>query len=256
MPESPVQLSIAERIATIALNDPARRNALGVAMFDGLAAALDQVAARDDVQVVLLHGAGKAFCAGFDLAAAVEDHALLAEFIRRLSAITRQMRRMPQVVIAAVHGAAIAGGCALVSAADVVVVSRSATLGYPVHRIGISPAVTLPTLLQALPPGAARQLVMGGELIDGARAHRLGLAHQLSENDERVLDDARALAERIAAHGPHALRVTKDWINQLDGAWEDDRFDAPARDSAAAASGRDAAAMLREFWAAREGSRR
>jgi enoyl-CoA hydratase/carnithine racemase len=246
---------LAERIATIALNDPARRNALGLAMFDGLAAALDQVATRDDAQVALLHGVGKAFCAGFDLAAAVDDHALLGEYIGRLSAITRRMRRMPQVVIAAAHGAVIAGGCALISAADIVVVSRTATLGYPVHRIGISPAVTLPTLLQALPPGTARQLVIGGQLIDGTTAHGLGLAHQLSASDDRVLDDARALAERIASYGGHGLRVTKDWINQLDQTLDDARFDAPAQDSAAKSSEAEARQMLQTFWAARTADR-
>jgi enoyl-CoA hydratase/carnithine racemase len=224
-------------------------------MFDALAATLHQIATHEDVQVVLMRGVGKAFCAGFDLAAAVDDHALLAEFIHRLSAITRQMRQMPQVVMAAVHGAAIAGGCALVSAADIVVVSRTATLGYPVHRIGISPAVTLPTLLQALPPGAARQLVMSGELIDGAMAHRMGLALQLSENDERVLDDARALAQRIASHGHHALRVTKDWINQLDQTRDDARFEAPGNDSAAKACQHEARTMLQSFWAARTSGR-
>src|SRR5690606_12641741 len=114
--------------------------------FEALERRVHAIASDSSARVVLLTGAGHAFCAGFDLGAAVEQPALMAHFIQRLSDINRSIRRLPQVVVAAVQGAAIAGGCAILSACDFVVVCPDATLGYPVHRIGVSPAVTLPLL--------------------------------------------------------------------------------------------------------------
>lgn len=243
-----IDLRINNRIGTIALDDPARRNALSIAMFDALDKALAQLTKANDISVMILRGEGKAFCAGFDLAAAAENPRLIGDLIGRLSRTMRTIRRMPQVVIAAAHGAAIAGGCALLSACDFVIVSRATQLGYPVHRIGVSPAVTIPTLQQMIGPGAARTLLMNGELVDGEAAHRFGLATHLVERDEDVPSAAQSLAERIAGHGPHALRVTKAWLNELDGSLDDDLFDAPAEDSAMLGSGDEAAAMLRAYW--------
>ena len=238
-------------VATIALNDPARRNALSQAMFDALDAALADIALRDDVHVVLLRGEGPVFCAGFDLAAVVETPRLMKEFIMRLHAINLAVRRLPQVVVAAAHGAAIAGGCALLSACDFVVVSRETKLGYPVHRIGVSPAVTIPTLQPMIGSGAARALLMSGELIDGARAHQLGLATHLCGTDEDVLPAAQKHCALLASHGPHALRATKAWINELEGSLDEASSAKPARGSAKLAGGNEATAMLRDFWQAR-----
>jgi len=246
-----VNLTIAGSIATMAMNDPARRNALGLAMFDALEAALSTIASRDDVAVVIVRGEGQAFCAGFDLGAAANDPPLVGEFIRRLGCVNRAIRRLPQVVIAAVHGAAIAGGCALLSACDLVVIAPSAQVGYPVHALGISPAVTIPTLAQAIGPGAARALLMSGRLVDGTEARRLGLAsHIAGEGDAER--SAGELARAVAGHGPHALRLTKRWLNELDGSLDDDRFNGPSADSARLALEPEASAMLRRFWASRQ----
>lgn len=238
-------------IATIALNDPSKRNALSLAMFD----ALDEVIARlthdDTIHIVLLRGEGLAFCAGFDLAAAVDDPDLLPQFIHRLSGVLRGLRRLPQVVVAAVHGAAIAGGCALVSACDFVFVAPDAKLGYPVHAMGISPAVTIPTLRQALGDGAARALLMSGEIIDGARAREIGLASHLAGSGDGVVQEALAYCRNLAEKGPHAPRVTKAWLNELDGSLDDSRFSRPTNDSARAAQRPEARAMLAAFWARR-----
>ncbi|MCH8165162.1 MAG: enoyl-CoA hydratase/isomerase family protein [Planctomycetes bacterium] len=251
MVETIVQLNVDGAIANVALNDPDHRNALGIAMFDALDEALGAIKANDDVHVVLIHGRGKVFCAGFDLAAAVEDASLMGTFIQRLSVLIRSLRRLPQVVVAAVHGAAIAGGCALVSACDLVVVSATAKLGYPVHRIGVSPAVTIPTLQQAIGPGAARTLLMSDELIDASTAYRIGLASRLSRDDKSVLDDAMTLCETIARHGPHALRTTKAWLNELDGSLDDERFERPAESSAQIATLDEAHMMLDAYWQGR-----
>jgi methylglutaconyl-CoA hydratase len=240
MTTGPVQVQARGNVATVTLNDPDRRNALGSAMFDALEMALGEIAASRNAVVVLLRGNGRCFCAGFDLAAAARDPAVMGTYIERLSGLLRAVRRLPQVTVAAVHGAAIAGGCAIVSACDLVVVSATARLGYPVHRIGVSPAVTIPTLQQAVGPGPARALLLGGEPVDGRTAHRIGLASHLSRDDRSTLADADALCETLAARGPDALRATKAWLNELEGTLDDRQFDGPMRDTAALARGDEA----------------
>jgi enoyl-CoA hydratase/carnithine racemase len=239
-------------IAVLALDDPARRNALSLAMFDSLDETLGDLAARAEVNVVILRGEGKAFCAGFDLNAVVNHPALMATFIRRLSAVNRALRRLPQVVVIAAHGVAIAGGCAILSAGDLVVVSRETKLGYPVHRIGVSPAVTIPTLQQAIAPGAARALLMSGAIINGESAHRLGLASHLVDRDADVLDRALEISRTIASHGPNALRITKHWMNELDGSLDDTIFEGPVDGSSPLATRDEAIAMLTSNWARRQ----
>ncbi len=244
MDNGPVQIELDGHVATVAMNDPGRRNALGLAMFDALDDAIAGVSSNTAVNVILLCGRGKSFCAGFDLAAATGDPAIMGVFIRRLSAVLRSLRRAPQPVVAAVHGAAIAGGCALVSACDLVVVSATAKLGYPVHALGVSPAVTIPTLMPAIGAGAARTLLMGGELIDGAGAKRIGLANRVSPDDTGVERDARELCNTIAAHGTTAVRATKAWLNELEGSLDDNRFDGPMRATAELAASEESQAML------------
>ena len=128
------------------------------------------------------------------------------------------------------------------------VVSATAKLGYPVHRIGISPAVTIGTLLPAVGSGAARAILESGELLDGPAALRLGLACQLSRDDAQVLTDAAALCQTIGGHGPQALRATKAWLNELDGSLDEERFEAPARDSARMSRTDDARRRLEAYW--------
>jgi len=250
-----VNISIDLPLATFALNDPAKRNAMSLAMFDALDAAIARIAHDDSIHIVLLRGEGPAFCAGFDLGAAVDDPPLLPQFIRRLSAVNRALRRMPQVVVASVHGAAVAGGCAILSACDFVFVSPDATLGYPVHAIGISPAVTIPTLRQVLGDGAARALLMSGTLITGVEAHRLGLATHVARSSHTVLEESMSHCGLLAGKGTHALRVTKAWVNELDGTLEQAVWDRPAADSAEASGGDEARRLLGRFWSARQAAR-
>lgn len=249
---SPLVLESADSgFATIALNDPERRNALSLAMFDALDAAMTRLALRDDVRAVILRGEGPVFCAGFDLAGCVDDPELLPALIMRLSASLRRIRRMPQPVIAQVHGAAIAGGCALLSACDFVFAASTAQLGYPVHAIGISPAVTIPTLRLTLGDGAARSLLISGELVTGAQAHERGLVTHLADSEGALSDHAQRLAAALASKGPRALCVTKAWLNTLDGSDDEATFDGPDNDSAQAARHNEARNMLANFWTAR-----
>ncbi len=202
-----------ERIGTIerlVLSRPERRNALTPAMLDDLATHLENAA---DAHAVLLLGEGKAFCAGFDLDLCVGEggddnlRALLAGLSRCIVA----MRALPCPVVLGVQGAAIAGGCALLGGGDIVIASPDAKLGYPVTRLGISPAVSAP-FLRAIPDGQGRRLMLDPGLIDGRRAHETGLVHELSNEPAA---HAMELTERLTAKPPHALAATKRWLNEL-----------------------------------------
>ncbi len=207
-------------IATITLDDPRRRNALGSGLFQQLERAVedaDAAARRNEIVVVLVRATGRAFCSGFDLEACVQDAHTLAQFVRRLGALTRAIRMMPAVVVAQVQGPTLAGGCAIVAACDIVCASEQATFGYPVHRIGVSPAVSLPTLMASAGPGGARTLTVGGEIVDAMRAHALGLVHRLACDESALELAASALVRDLATKSPAALRATKSWLNELDG---------------------------------------
>ncbi|MBL9118704.1 MAG: enoyl-CoA hydratase/isomerase family protein [Phycisphaerae bacterium] len=246
-----VRLELNAPCVTITLDDPGRRNALSTAMFDALRAGVAAAAMHETSAVVRLRGNGPAFCAGFDLGACVERRTLLATFIRRLSLLNRSIRRLRQVVVVEVQGAALAGGCALLSACDFVCVAPDATLGYPVHRIGVSPAVSLPTLTIAT-GGAARPLTLGGDLIDGRTALRIGLATHCAESPDTLPTLVDSLVARLAAKGPVALAATKRWLNELDGSARNTAFDLTAEGSARLCDGDECVAMLASFWNSRK----
>jgi len=261
---APMRCSIDGRAATLTLADPVRRNALGLAMFDAFDAAIDSVAAHATIRtcasdgvdsspmILRLRGEGPAFCAGFDLAACVSDGGgtMLADFIRRLSALLRRLRRGPWITVAEVHGAALAGGCAVLAACDFVLVARDATLGYPVHRIGVSPAVNAPLLEAAMGAGEARALLLSGDLIDGDEAVRRGLAYR-AVDAAQLESTADALVRSLLAKAPIALAATRAWLNHLDGSDRDDRMDRACDASTSLCGGAESEAMLRHFWESR-----
>lgn len=240
-------------VAELTLRDAPRRNALGTAMFDALHAALSAAHDRptERMRVLLLRGDGPVFCGGFDLSECVQRPATLRTLVERLSAAVRSLRALPVPVVAQVQGAALAGGCALLAGCDFVVVSPDAQLGYPVHRIGVSPAVSLPALLPMAGAGRAREAAMGGTLYTGSEAVRVGLATQVAPSTGDLAAAVQALGERLASKGPHALQVTKAWLNELDGTMDAARFVHAAAASAAAAEGDEFATLLAAFWSQR-----
>ena len=112
--------------------------------------------------------------------------------------------------------------------------------------------MSAPTLAQAIGAGVARRLQLGGALIDGTEAHRIGLASHLAQSADTVLAEARVLADTIAGHGPHALAATKAWLNELDGSLDDTRFDPVANHTADEAVTDEAIALLRSVWSKRQ----
>lgn len=202
-----------ERIGNVErliLSRPERRNALTPAMLDDLGTHIENAG---DAHALVLLGEGKAFCAGFDLDLCVGEDGddNLRALLQGLSRCIVGMRALPCPVVLGVQGAAIAGGCALLGGADIVIAQPEAKLGYPVTRLGISPAVSAP-FLRAIPEGQGRRLMLDPGLIDGHRAHAIGLVHEMADEPAAR---AMALAEQLAAKPPHALAATKRWLNEL-----------------------------------------
>jgi methylglutaconyl-CoA hydratase len=223
-------------VATITLNNPDRRNALDTDMFNALEIALVDIQKYSTIRVVVVRAIGPSFCAGFNLHAVANDASqaqpVLADYLHRLHHCIDIITQLHAITIAAVSGSALAGGCALVSACDFVIATTDAKFGYPTHAIGLSPAISGPTLSSHMGLGAARELLLGGELISGARAFELGFASHLAgatpvhnnvpdqvplhNFDSALAQETSRLTKILLAKGPHALLTTKQWLQQLD----------------------------------------
>jgi len=209
-----IRSSLDNHIATIALARPEKKNALTPAMLADLNRAIADV--DPAANVLLLCGDGDAFCSGFDLSLCRDNSDSLRDLLSGLSAAIAALRALPIPVILAVHGAAIAGGCALLGGADIVITHADCKLGYPVVKLGISPAVSMPFLLPAVGPSPARARALDPALISGTEALRIGLAHECPAAPADVLPRARAIAADLAAKPAVGLRATKAWLNELD----------------------------------------
>ena len=198
-------------IGIITLNRPEKRNAISPAMIDDLLSVLDD-AERGPARVVILTGAGKAFCAGMDLEAlrelaaqTQEQHVADAE---RMGKMFYRVYSFPKPLIAAVNGAAIAGGTGLATLADFTLAVPEAKFGYTEARIGFLPAVVSVFLLRQVGEKIARELLLTGKIFDAAEAYRLGLVTQLVPQ-EKLMEAARELAQSLIASSPTSLRLTK-----------------------------------------------
>lgn len=241
-------------VAELVLDRPGRRNALTPEMLDALTEAAAALDADASVRAVVLRGEGRCFCAGFDLALCASDADAVRRLLRGLSTAVRTLRRGRAIVVAAAHRAAIAGGCALLGGADIVVTDAGASLGYPVHRLGISPAVTGPALAGAIGVGPARALLLSGELISGARARAIGLAHRCVETPEDAVARAQLEARDAAAKPARGALATKAWMNELDGSLDERLFDGALHASIAALDGETVSRIAAAAPAARPGA--
>jgi enoyl-CoA hydratase len=216
--------SIEPHVSLITLNRPEQLNAMNYDLVAGLHDALDRVAADGECRVAILTGAGRGFCAGLDLrqwgrppAPGDHPHATVGtggqEFIADL---TKRLHGLPQVVIAAVNGAAFGGGLALACAADLRVAARSARFCSAFIRTGLSGtdigiSYLLPRIVGA---GRAFDLIVTGREVDAGEAERLGLVTRLTD-DDALLDEARVVARGIAGFTSTGLVLTKEafWHN-------------------------------------------
>jgi enoyl-CoA hydratase len=201
-----VLVDIDDGVMVITINRPEARNAVTLAVAEGIAAALDEFDARDDLAVGVLAGAGGTFCAGMDLKAFLRGERPSLPG-RGFAGMTMAPPRKP--MIAAVEGYALAGGCELVLACDLVVAGRGAKLGIPEVKRGLAAAGGgLLRLHERIPRNIALELVLTGDMLTAERAAALGLVNRLVD-DGAALAAARELAGAIAANGPLAVRASK-----------------------------------------------
>jgi methylglutaconyl-CoA hydratase len=205
--------------ARITLNRPAKRNALNPAMISELIEALGRCANDEKVRVVLLCGAGEDFCSGADLKALESTTQAgllqLIEDARRTAELFLRMRQLPRPIIAAVHGRALAGGCGLASAADLVVAAQSAQFGYPEINLGFIPAIVTAMLRRTASEKAVFELITTGEIITAQRALELGLINRVfSDNDFHR--EVGTYTAALAAKPPSALTLAKKLIYHMD----------------------------------------
>jgi len=202
-------------IALITLNRPDKRNAVSFELVDELMQALD-AAERSSAQVVIITGAGKAFCAGLDLEDLkklvgrtheqnVQDSATMARLFRRIY-------DFPKPMIAAVNGHAIAGGTGIATMCDFTLSVAEAKYGYTEVKIGFVPAIVSSILVWQVGHKIARDLLMTGRLFDAAEAHRYGLVNEMVE-PERLMPRAQELARQLMENSPSSVRLTKKLIN-------------------------------------------
>lgn len=203
-------------ITRIVLDRAAKRNALTPAMLHAMLGTLRALPAA--CRVVTITGEGSVFCAGFDLKLCEEDDGALPALLSGLSAVIIACREIPQPVIVGVHGAALAGGCAVLGGADYVIASKGCTFGYPVLRIGVSPAVSAPFLMDQMASGAARELLLSAEPIPSERALELDLVHEIVPDDTSLTARVLGIANNVLTQPPAAVTNTKRWCNQIGNA--------------------------------------
>jgi enoyl-CoA hydratase/carnithine racemase len=205
--------TVADGIATVTMNRPEKRNAMNGAMLAGLRAAFDDLEARRDVRVVVVRGAGPAFCAGMDLKE-MESRGGARDPEGDVVAVLQRVERSRHPTIALVQGDAIAGGCELALHCDLRVMAETARIGMPLARIGmIVPFPLGQKLVEIIGPAHTRQLLFTGRPVDGRRAHEIGMVHHVVPAAE-VETATYALARTIADNAPLSLAGMKQVIQR------------------------------------------
>lgn len=201
-------------VTTLTLNRPNKRNALNVALLESLCSALAAAEADASQRILVLRGAGPVFCSGLDLAEAAQpEHATRSAGLIREALGAIALSR--HITIAAVHGAAIAGGAGLMSACDFALATRDAKFGYPEVRRGLVPALIMPFLRRQLRERDARELLLLGKLITAEHAHAIGLLDRVAANDAAFEIEVRTIVSSLLQGGPESLAETKKLLRQL-----------------------------------------
>jgi enoyl-CoA hydratase len=223
MPYALLLLAIDDRIATVTINRPDKLNALNDAMMREIGVMLDELTANKAVGAIIITGAGRAFVAGADITRlAVSQQGELEKFARFGQSVFRRIELSSKPVIAAVNGFALGGGCELALACHVRVASTLAKFGLPEVKLGLIPGYggtqRLPRLIGR---GAALQLILTGDPVDGTEAARLGLANVVVEPDA-LLPTARAMATTMLKNAPIAMARAIEAVDVgLDATLED-----------------------------------
>jgi methylglutaconyl-CoA hydratase len=198
----------------LTLNRPDKRNALNVELLEQLCAAISAAESDASQRVLVLRGAGAVFCSGLDLAEAAQPERahLSAEAVGKA---LRAVATTRLVTIAAVQGAAIAGGAGLMSACDLAVATRDAKFGYPEIRRGLVPALIMTFLRRQLRERDAREILLLGKLFDASHAHAIGLINRVVADEPALETEVRTIVSSLLQGAPQALSETKKLLAEL-----------------------------------------
>lgn len=217
---SPVLYAVDDGVARITLNRPEKRNALNDQIIAGIKQSLRAAHLDDSIRAVVMSGAGKDFCSGADLSAlqkiadgSIDENAEDARSLMELFVLIREVR-VP--VVAAVHGRALAGGCGLASACDIVLATNSARFGYPEVKIGFVPAMVLAILRRNVSEKRAFELLTRGAEITAADAEHFGLVNRIF-SEERFTDEVSTYVAEFKRMSRSAVALTKTLLYQTDG---------------------------------------
>lgn len=203
-------------VVTLTLDRPDVRNALDPALIDALAGAVGEIGRDGTARVVVLTGAGEAFCAGADLrwfrAAATSSHEEGVAESRRLHDLLVALDSLPQPVVARVNGAAFGGALGLIACADVAVAATGATFAFSEVRLGLAPAVVSPFVVRRIGTGRARRWFLTGERFGAAAALDAGLVHEVSDDLDAGVE---TLVTALLRGGPHAQAAVKDLLRNV-----------------------------------------
>jgi methylglutaconyl-CoA hydratase len=200
------------QITVLTLNRPERRNALTIELMTELTSAIEETAADPKQRILILGGAGKAFCTGLDLeAAAKESPHATAEMVARMLLALAETRL---VTIAAVHGAAVAGGAGIMSACDFVIAAERTKFGYPEVRRGLVAGIVMTFLRRQLRERDLRELLLASELIESERAREIGLVNRVVPASE-LENEAQKIAGSVLQGAPGAITNSKRLMEEL-----------------------------------------
>src|SRR5690242_18827106 len=229
-----LQLSYTNQIATLTFNRPEKRNAISFEVLDEFLRALDEVE-HSSALVLIVTGAGKAFCAGLDLdelkSLLGKSHAENVNDSGRMAQVFRRLYDFPRPTIAAVNGAAIAGGTGIATMCDFTLAVPEAKFGYTEVRIGFVPAIVSSVLVWQVGHKIARDLLISGRLFDAAEAYRLGLVNEVVPAD-KLMARARELAGALLENSPSSMQLTKKLINGFLGPQLDAQIKQAVEDNA------------------------
>jgi methylglutaconyl-CoA hydratase len=237
-------------VTVLTMNRPDQRNALSRALLARLRDEIEQVSVDQRVRALVLTGAGKVFCAGMDLKeAAANDSAADAQeqtiaTLQEFADLLQRLHTLPKPTIAAVNGDAIAGGAGLMAACDVAIAAENTRIGYPEVQRGLVPAIVMHDLTRQVGDRRARELLLGGGLVDSTTAHAWGLVNSVTTS-AACLDVGVRIAEALCQCAPGALATIKKLLDEAAG--RPDSLRGAAAISAAARLSDEAKEGIRAF---------
>lgn len=216
-----IHITIENRIGTITLNRPEKRNALSHTLVTELKTAVNQLENSNDVKVIVINARGTAFCAGADLG----DLEKLQNFSYEqnladsgnLAELFYKIYTSKKVFIAEVQGHALAGGCGLATICDFVFAVPDAKFGFPEVKIGFIPAIVMVFLLRKIDGGKTRELLLSGDPINATQAHDLGLVTNIVSSDNLATECQKFARHLVVSNSAHATMVTKEMMARMEG---------------------------------------